>query len=76
MKDQAPILCFLMEMRLDKKGFEKHCRDIPFPNKFTVKKPNSGGGLVLLRKVVAKVDVSNFTENHILEKVVEEDNFQ
>ena len=38
---------FLMETWLDKKGFEKHCREIPFPNKFIVRKLDSGGGLAL-----------------------------
>lgn len=65
-----------METWLDKKGFEKYCRDIPFSNKFIAKKPNSGGGLTLLWKVEAKVDVINFTENHTLAKVVKEDGFQ
>ena len=48
LKDQVPTVCFLMETRLDKKGFDKHCRKITFPNKLIVKKPNSGGGLALL----------------------------
>ena len=43
MKDQAPKICFLMETRLDKKGYKKHYKDIPFPNQFVVKNPNSGG---------------------------------
>ena len=70
------MVCFLMETWLYKKGFEKHYREIPFPNKFVVKKPNSGGGLALLWKAEAKVDVINITKNHILAKVVEEDRFQ
>lgn len=32
-RDQAPTVCFLMETRLDKDGFEKKCREITFPNK-------------------------------------------
>ena len=48
MRDQPPTVCFLMETRLDKKGFEKHCRDILFPNKFIVQKPDAREGLVLL----------------------------
>lgn len=75
-KDQAPMVCFLMETQYDKKGFVKHCREVPFPNKFIVKKSNSGGGLALLWKTEAKIDVINFTEHHILAKVVEEDGFQ
>ena len=43
MKDQAPKIFFLMETRLDKKGYKKHCKDLPFPNQFVVKNPNSGG---------------------------------
>ena len=68
-------MCFLMETRLDKKGFDKHCRKITFPNKLIVKKPNSGGGLALLWKSDIKLDVINYTKNHILAKVVEEDGF-
>ena len=47
MKEQAPDVCFLMETRLDRSGFEKHCGDVPFKNKFIVKKPNSGGRIGL-----------------------------
>ena len=67
------MTCFLMETWLDKKGYMKHCRDIPFPNKFIVEKPNSGGGLTLLWKAGVKVEVINFTDNHILARVGEED---
>ena len=48
---------------------------MPFPNKFIVKKPYSGGGLALLWKSEVNLDVINFTENHILVKVVEENSF-
>ena len=64
-----------METRLDKEGFKKHGRELPFPNKFIVKKPYSGGDLALLWKSEVKLDVINFTENHILVKVVEENSF-
>ena len=43
-REQAPDICFLMETRLDRVGFKKHCGDVPFKNKLIVKKPNSGGG--------------------------------
>ena len=43
-KDQAPLICFLMETRLDIKGFKKHCKELPFPNRFIVKEPDSRGG--------------------------------
>ena len=75
LKDQAPTVCFLMETRLNKTGFEKHCREVKFPNKLIVKKHDSGGGLALLWKRDVSMDVINFTENHILAKVVEEDGF-
>ena len=66
---------FLMETRLDKEGFGKHCKELTFPKKLIVRKPNSGGGLALLWKLDVQLDVINYTENHILAKVVEEDGF-
>ena len=72
MKDQAPTICFLLETRLNKKGFDKHCREIKFPNKLIFKKHDSRGGLALLWKMDVLMDVINFTENRILAKVVEE----
>ena len=75
LKDQAPTVCFLMETRLNRKGFDKHCREIKFPNKLIVKKHDSRGGLALLWKRDVSLDVINFIENHILAKVVEEDGF-
>ena len=50
MRDQAPMLCFLMETRLDNEGFNGLCGDLLFPNRFVVKYPNPGGGLALLWK--------------------------
>ena len=64
-----------METRLGNEGFKKHGKELPFPNKFIVKKPYSGGGLALLWKSKVKLDVINFTENHILVKVVKENSF-
>ena len=75
MRDQAPIVYFLMETRLDKDGFEKHGRELPFLNKLIMKKPYSGGGIALIWKADVQLDVINFTENHVLAKVVEEDGF-
>ena len=74
-REKAPDVCFLMETRLDRSGFERHCGDVPFKNKLIVKKPNSGGGLALLWKEEVTLDVINFTDNHILAKVVENDGF-
>ena len=75
MRDQAPTTCFLMETRLDREGFNKHCRELPFPNKFIIKKPYGGGGLALIWKNEVKMEVINFTNNHILARVEEEDGF-
>ena len=70
-----PTVCFLMETRLDKTGFEKYCREVKFANKLIVKKHDSGGGLALLWQKDVALYVINFTENHILVKVVEKDGF-
>lgn len=67
------MVCFLIEMRLDRKGYEKHCRDVPFPYIFIIKKPDSSGGLAKLWKVGVNVGVINFTDNHILARVGKED---
>ena len=48
MQVQAPTVCFFMETRLDKEGFDRQLRDLSFPNKIVVKQPNSGGGLALI----------------------------
>ena len=62
-----------MKTRLDKEGFQKYGGEFPFLNKFIVKKPYSGGGLTLLWKSEVKLEVINFTEHHILARVVKED---
>ena len=74
-REQAPTVCFLMETRLDKDGFEKLYGDLPFPNRIVVKYPDSGGGLALIWKRDVQLDVFNFTANHILAKVVEDSGF-
>lgn len=74
-RDQVSKVCFLMETRLDREGFDYHCRELPFQNKFIVKKPFGGGGLALIWKEEVKLDVINFTDHHILARVVEEDGF-
>ena len=66
--DQDPKVCFLMETRLDKEGYDKHCRELPFQNKLIVKRSNLSGGLALVWKRDVNLDVINFTENHILAK--------
>ena len=59
-----------METKLDRSRFEKHCGDLPFKNKLIVKKPNFGGW-----KEEMILDVINFTDNHILAKIVEDNGF-
>ena len=64
-----------METCLDREGFDYHCRELPYPNKFIIKKPYGGGGLALIWKTNVQVEVINFTDHHILARVVEEDGF-
>ena len=73
MRDRGPIVGFLMETRLDKECLKEWCGDLPFQNSFVVKYSNIGGGLALLWKDCINLDVVNYTANHILAKVVEED---
>ena len=47
-REQVPTVCFLMETRLDKEGYEKLYGNLPFHNKIIVKQPDSGGGLAFL----------------------------
>lgn len=74
-RGQALMVCFLMKTRLDKEGFDGLCGDLPFPNRFIVKYPDTGGGLALIWGNGVNLDVVNYTENHILAKVVEDDGF-
>ena len=74
-REQAPTVCFLMETRLDKEGFDSLYGDLQFQNKIIVKRPNAGGGLALLWKNDAVMDLINYSPNHILMKVTEEDGF-
>ena len=75
MREQVPTICFLMETRLDKEGFDKLYGNLLFQNKFIVKHPDSGGGLALLWKNNILMEVINFIANHVLAKVTEEDGF-
>ena len=75
-REQAPTVCFLMETHLDKEGFEKLYGELPFPNKIIVKHPNSGGGLALIWKNEVQLQLVNYTANHILVKVREDDGFE
>ena len=75
-REQAPTVCFLMETRLDKDGFEDLYSNLPFQNKNFVKRPNAGGGLAFLWKNTNNLEVINYTTNHVLEVVTKEDGFR
>ena len=64
-----------METRLDKEGFEKLYGELPFPNRIIVKQPDLGGGLVLIWKNDVWLELINFTTNHIMVRVLEDDRF-
>ena len=75
MREQVPNVCFLMETRLDKEGFDHLYSNFPFQNKIIVKYPDLGGELALLWKNDVAMEVINYTTNHVLTKVTEEDGF-
>ncbi|XP_075636847.1 uncharacterized protein LOC142609101 [Castanea sativa] len=75
-KEKDPMVCFLMETRLDKEGFENLYSNLPFQNKVIVKNPNAGGGLALLWKKDINLEIINYTVNHVLALVTEEDGFK
>ena len=75
-REQVPTVCFLMETRLDKEGFEKLYGELPFLNRIIVKNPNSGGGLALIWKNEVQLQLKNYIANHILVKVREDDGFE
>ena len=74
-REQVPTICFLMETRLDKEGFEKLYGNLSFQNKIIVKQLDSGGGLAFLWKNEVRLEVINFIVNHVLAKVTEEDGY-
>ena len=74
-REQAPIVCFLMETRLDMEGFNKLYSNLPYHNKVIVKHPDSSGGLAFLWKNEINLEVVNYTANHVLAKITEEDGF-
>ena len=67
------MVCFLMETGLDKEGLEKFYGDLQFPNKIVVNQPNSGGSLALTWKGAVRIELINYTTNHNLIKVREQD---
>ena len=76
MREQAPIVCFLMETRLDKDGFEDLYSNLPLQNKIIVKHPNAGGGLAFLWKKTINLEVIHYIANYVLAVVTEEDGFR
>ena len=74
-REQAPIVCFLTETRLDIEGFNNLYGNLPFPNKIIVKHPDFGGGLAFLWRDDIKLEVVNYIANHVLARVTEEDDF-
>ena len=75
-KEKDPTVCFLMETRLDKEGFENLYSNLLFQNKIFAKHPNAGGGLALLWKNTIKLEIINYNVNHIMALVIEEDGFK
>ena len=75
-KEQVPNVCFLMETRLDREGFDRLYGELPYPHKIIVKKLDTGGRLALIWKEGVVLDLINYTDNHILVKVKEEDGFE
>ena len=75
-REQALQICFLMETRLDLDGLNQWCDDLPFKNRFVVKKPGLGGRLALMWKEDVNLDVFKFSEHQISTKVTKGDGFQ
>ena len=75
MREQALIVCFLMETRLDKERFDKIYSNLSYQNKIIVKHLDLGGGLALLWKNDINMEIVNYTTNHVLAKIIEEDRF-
>ena len=71
MREQTPIVCFLMETRLEKDGFENLYSNLPFNNKIIVKHPDAGGGLAFLWKNTINLEIINYTANHVLAVLIE-----
>ena len=56
-KEQALKICFLMETQLDIGGIKWWCSELPFKNRFAVKKRGLRGGLAMLWKENISLDV-------------------
>ena len=73
--EQAPVVCLFIDTRMYKEDFKKLCKHFEKPHWYIVKKLGLGGGLALLWKEGVDVCVINHTDNHILAKIVEDDDF-
>ena len=59
--------------KVGKEGFNRLYGELPYPHKIIAKKPDMGGKLALIWKEGVVLDLINYTDNHILVKVKEED---
>ena len=75
-KEKDLTVCFLMETRLDKEGFENLYSNLLFQNKIIAKHPNASGGLAFLWKNTIKLEIINYTVNHVMALVMEEAGFK
>ena len=66
MREQAPTVCFLMETRLDRDGFESLYGNLSYQNKVIVKHPDLGRGLAFLWKNSITLEVIYYAVNHAL----------
>ena len=75
-KEQGPFIYFLMETKLDGEGLNFCCKELPYKNKFVVKKSGLGGKLAMMSKKDVCLDVFKYSENQISAVVTESDGFQ
>ena len=75
MKEQGPSICFLMETKLNTEGINFWCKELPYKNKFVIKKLGLGGGLAMMWKEDVSLDVFKYSDNQISAMVTESDGF-
>ena len=61
--------------QVDKEGFNFWCKELPYKNKFVVKKPGLVGGLAMMWKEDVSLDVFKYSDNQISAIVTESDGF-
>ncbi|GKV27974.1 hypothetical protein SLEP1_g37084 [Rubroshorea leprosula] len=62
---KKPIVVFLSETLLDKKGMERVRRRLGFQNCFTVARVGQSGGLAMLWHSTVKLSLLSYSQNHI-----------